>query len=80
MAYRIECDRCNGTEKVSAVDELPTKWLQFNTLWLGEGEGNNTEKPISGGVFCPSCVKDLQEWRNRPPAKAMTEEEFRRRA
>lgn len=81
MAYRIECDRCGDTEKVAApsAEKIPPAWLQFSTLWLGEGEGNNTRKPIDGGVFCSSCVDDLRRWRERPPAR-LAESEFKRSA
>lgn len=66
MGYRIECDRCDKTESVKTVGELPSRWLQFHDLIRGNGE-NSMSPPIRGGVFCASCTKDLERWREPIP-------------
>lgn len=68
MAYLIECDRCGETEKAKSTSDMPARWLQFNELHRGNGE--TATKPIPGGVFCPSCTKELEKWRE-PVARPM---------
>jgi hypothetical protein len=80
MAFRIECDRCGESERVPNSIGVPKKWLQFHDLGLGDGISN--DKPISGGAFCPDCVRELRRWRDEAPPSAMPMDpaEFRKAA
>lgn len=79
MAYLIECDRCGKTEKAKSTSDMPAQWLQFNELH--RGNSFTATKPIAGGVFCPSCVRALEEWRQPLAQKeSMEPEMFRKHA